>query len=141
MSTRTAQAHWKGGLKSGQGTMQVESGAFETRYSAASRFESESGSNPEELIGAAHAGCFSMALALMLEQAHYTPERIDTRARVQLDQQEDGYAITRIELDTQAQVPKLEAAEFEKLAQSAKTNCPVSKALKGVEITLQAALK
>ena len=140
MPTRISEAHWNGGFRYGHGTMQIGNGGLAGPYSAGSRFDDESGNNPEELIGAAHAGCFSMALSMLLEQAGYVPEEIDTRAAVRLDVQNGGYRITRIDLTTWARVPGIDAAQFENFAQTAKTDCPVSKALAGTEITLKAQL-
>ena len=141
MPTRISEAHWTGGLKAGKGVMEVGSGAYKGSYSFGTRFEEARGSNPEELIGAAHAGCFSMALSDVLEQSGHKPENIDTKAKVHLDAKNGGFRIARIELETQAHVPGLNKADFEKFAQTAKTNCPVSQALKGVEISLNAQLK
>jgi len=135
MVTQKAQAVWRGGLK--QGTGSFRSGTIEGQYSFASRFEGGAGSTPEELIGAAHASCFSMALSLFLEQAGKRPDTIRTTATVQLDPEK--LAITRIDLDTEAEVPGLSEAEFQKLADQAKQNCPVSKALGGVDIALKSA--
>lgn len=141
MPKRTAQAKWEGKLKDGRGTVQLGSGAFEGNYSFSSRFEHGTGTNPEELIGAAHAGCFSMALSKMLEDAGYPPENIRTCAEVQINKTEEGFAITDILLSTEAAVPAIEADKFQELAQKAKDNCPVSKALAGASIQLQANLK
>jgi osmotically inducible protein OsmC len=122
--------------------MKVESGAFEVPYSASSRFESGSGSNPDELLGAAHAGCFSMALSLMLGQAGYEPESIETTASVSIEPEGDGFAIKRIHLSTKGRVPNIDEATFRKHAENAKVGCPVSQALAAVpEITLDAALR
>ncbi len=140
MVERTAEAEWKGSLSDGNGTMKLGSGAFEGRYSFKSRFENEKGTNPEELIAAAHAGCFSMALALGLGQAGFTPRRIHTTAKARIERVGDGFRITRIELDTQAEVPGIDPAAFGKQAQAAKQGCPVSQALSGTEITLNARL-
>lgn len=140
MPIRVSKAQWTGGLKSGKGKMQLGSGAFEGPYSFGSRFESERGSNPEELIAAAHAGCFSMALSMILEDTGHTAEMIDTQASVHLDPQNGGFKISRIDLETRAQVPGMGKSEFEKCAQTAKADCPVSQALKGVEISLHAEL-
>lgn len=139
MPTRTAQAVWKGTLKEGSGALKVESGAFQGNYSYGSRFEEASGTNPEELVGAAHAGCFSMAFALMLEEAGFEPKSVQTAARVTLDANKT--AITTIELSTAAEVPNIEEANFQEIANNAKEGCPVSKALAGVDIKLQATLK
>ena len=137
MAVRTSSAEWKGTLKEGGGTMRLGSGAFEGPYTYASRFETGPGTNPEELIGAAHAGCFSMFLAALLTGAGFTPKRIATTAKVHLD---EGPRITLIELNTQAEVPGLTDAELQKHADTAKKNCPVSMALAGPEIRLQAQL-
>jgi osmotically inducible protein OsmC len=120
--------------------MRLGSGAFEGRYSFASRFEEGTGTNPEELIGAAHAGCFSMALAAGLERAGYAPTAIDTSARVHLERVESGFRISRIELDCTAEVSGIDDAAFREQAEAAKTNCPVSQALAGVDIQLDAHL-
>jgi osmotically inducible protein OsmC len=141
MPTNTAQAVWKGTLQKGKGTMTVGSGAFEGAYSYDTRFEGGAGTNPEELIGAAHAGCFSMALSMLLEKAGHPPREIRTRAEVKLEKVEDGFAITRIRLETEADVPGMEAAAFREQAEAAKKGCPVSKALAGTQIELKAALK
>jgi osmotically inducible protein OsmC len=140
MAVRTSQAQWKGPLKEGEGTMRLGSGAYEGAYSFPSRFESGRGTNPEELIAAAHAGCFSMAFSLFLGNAGYTPKRIDTTANVHLEPSGGGFEISRIELNTEAEVPGIDEAEFQKQAQAAKDNCPVSKALAGPKITLNARL-
>jgi len=140
MLVRKATAVWEGGLKNGQGTMRFGSGAYEGRYSFASRFEQGPGTNPEELIGAAHAGCFSMALSLVLEQAGYKPERIDTTARVSIDKVPEGFRITTIELETEGRVPGIDEKTFQEKAEAAKQGCPVSVALTGVEIKLRARL-
>jgi osmotically inducible protein OsmC len=140
MATRTAEAIWRGDLKTGQGTVTLGSGAFQGEYSFPSRFESGRGTNPEELIGAAHAGCFSMALAAGLTGAGHPPARVQTSARVHLERGGDGFAITRIDLTTEAEVPGLDEAAFQQHAQTAKQTCPVSKALAGTEITLAARL-
>lgn len=141
MPIRESEAHWNGGLKTGKGVVKTGSGGFEGRYSAGTRFGDDSGTNPEELIGAAHAGCFSMALAMLLEQAGHAPERIDTLAKVHLDPEDGGYKISRIELDTRGTVPGIEQDAFEKQARAAKGDCPVSKALAGVEISVTARLE
>lgn len=137
MAVRTSSAVWKGSLKDGAGTMQLGSGAYEGPFTFASRFESGPGTNPEELLGAAHAGCFSMFLAALLTKAGFTPTRVATTAKVHLG---DGPTITLIELDTQAEVPGVTEADFQKHAEAAKKNCPVSKALAGPEIRLAAHL-
>lgn len=140
MAIRSSEAEWRGNLREGQGTMKLGSGAFEGRYSFVSRFESGSGTNPEELIGAAHAGCFSMALSAGLSKAGFTPTRVHTKAKVHLEPVEGGFGITRIELETEAQVPGIDASTFQQQAEGAKKNCPVSKALAGTQITLTAKL-
>jgi lipoyl-dependent peroxiredoxin len=141
MPKRTASARWDGSLQEGSGAMRMASGAYEGPYSFQSRFEEGDGTNPEELIAAAHAGCFSMALSLVLGQAGHEPESIETEATVQLDKAGDGFAITHILLRSQARVPGIDADEFQQLAEAAKDGCPVSKALGGVEsIALEAEL-
>jgi len=137
MAVRTSTAEWKGTLKEGAGTMKLGSGAYEGPFTYASRFETGPGTNPEELLGAAHAGCFSMFLAALLGGAGFVPERIATSATVHLG---DGPTITLIELSTQAQVPGLTEAGLQEHAEAAKKNCPVSKALAGPKITLQVKL-
>jgi len=140
MAVRKAEAVWQGSVREGQGKVKLGSGTFEGAYSFVSRFENGKGTNPEELIGAAHAGCFSMALAAGLGRANITPKRISTTAQVHLEKSGDGFAITRIELNTEGDVPGIDAATFAKHAEDAKRNCPVSKALAGTAITLQAKL-
>ncbi|MEP7226625.1 MAG: OsmC family protein [Gemmatimonadales bacterium] len=135
MIKQKAQAVWRGGLKNGSGSFR--SGTIEGEYSFASRFEGGKGSTPEGLIGAAHAGCFSMALSLFLGEQGHTPEAIRTTATVELDPKQ--LAITRIELETEAEVPGLDEAAFREIAEQAKKNCPVSKALGGVQIVLKSA--
>jgi osmotically inducible protein OsmC len=143
MPARKSTAHWEGSLKDGGGTVALGSGAFEGQYGYRSRFEDGPGTNPEELIGAAHAGCFSMALSLALGEAGYTPDAIDTEATVHFgpDTSGDGFAISKIDLVTRARVPGIEASEFAQLADGAKAGCPVSKALRAVDITLDATLE
>ena len=140
MPTRKAKAEWNGSLKDGKGKMKLESGAYEGAYSFRSRFEEGDGTNPEELIGAAHAGCFSMALSAGLGKAGFKPKRISTEARVELEKVGEGFQITRIHLDTEAEIPDIEESVFEKHAEEAKSTCPVSKALAGPEVTLTAKL-
>jgi osmotically inducible protein OsmC len=140
MATRKADAVWTGGLRDGKGTVRLGSGAFEGSYSFASRFEEAGGTNPEELIAAAHAGCFSMALSAALGKAGFAPQRIATTAKVHLEKVGEAFGITRIELSTDASVPDIDDAKFQEIANQAKENCPVSKALKAVEITLEARL-
>jgi lipoyl-dependent peroxiredoxin len=140
MPTRTSEALWEGGLKGGRGTVKLGSGAYEGAYSFSSRFESGTGTNPEELIAAAHAGCFSMALSHGLSQAGFPPTRVHTTAEVHLEKAGDGFAIPRIDLVTEAEVPNIDEAKFREQAETAKRNCPVSKVLAGAEITLAAKL-
>ncbi len=140
MAKRTASAVWEGTLKDGKGRVKLGSGAFEGQYSFASRFEEGTGTNPEELIGAAHAGCFSMALAAGLTRAGFNPTRINTNASVSLEKVGEGFKITRIELNTEAEIPNIEEAAFLEQAETAKKNCPVSQALAGTEIKLNAKL-
>lgn len=140
MPMRHANAVWKGKVEDGAGEMKLGSGAYEGTYSFASRFEDGTGTNPEELIAAAHAGCFSMALSLMLSEAGHPPEQVQTEAKVHLDKQGDGFAIPKIELETTGKVPGIDQETFQEHAEKAKTDCPVSKALAGAEITLTAKL-
>jgi osmotically inducible protein OsmC len=140
MPTRSAKARWEGNLKNGNGFLKLGSRAFEGIYSFDSRFESGTGTNPEELIGAAHAGCYSMALSMLLENAGHPPRSIETQADVRLDKVEEGFRITGIELQTEADVPGIDPQEFQKQAEAAKDGCPVSRALAGTEIRLQAKL-
>lgn len=137
---RKGSAAWQGGLKDGKGTISTESGALnDYPYGFASRFEGVRGSNPEELIGAAHASCFTMALSLILGEAKLTADRMDTSADVTLEQVEGGYAITAIHLTLKAKIPGADQATFEKLTAMAKAGCPVSKLFKA-QITLDATL-
>jgi lipoyl-dependent peroxiredoxin len=141
MPRRRANARWDGSLQEGSGTMRMASGAYEGPYSFQSRFEEGDGTNPEELIAAAHAGCFSMALSAGLGGAGYDPDSIETEATVQLDRVGEGFAITQINLRTRASVPGIDAEEFQQRAEAAKEGCPVSQALGGVEtIELEAEL-
>ena len=140
MPVRKAEAEWKGSLSRGSGRMKVGSGAFEGPFSFPSRFEDGPGSNPEELIGAAHAGCFSMALSHILSEAGHIPDVVHTTARVHIDKVDDGFKITTIELQTEGKVPGIDEATFQEKAEAAKEGCPVSRALAGTEIKLQAKL-
>lgn len=140
MAVRSAHARWEGALVSGKGTMDTESGAFSGAYSFSSRFEDGGGTNPEELIGAAHAGCFSMALAHGLAEGGHVATSVDTTARVTIRPVEGGFAITGIDLDTTAVVPGISDAEFQAAAEATKVGCPVSKALAAVPISLRATL-
>jgi osmotically inducible protein OsmC len=141
MPLRKAEAAWHGTFRDGEGKMRLGSGAFEGGYSYRSRMEEGLGTNPEELLGAAHAGCFSMSLARRLSAAGYSPERIHTEARVRFGRAGEGYAISRIELRTEAEVPGVDEELFLEKAEAAKRDCAVSKALAGVnEISLEAKL-
>ncbi len=140
MAMRTAEAEWRGNLTEGKGHMRLGAGAYDGPYDFRSRMGDGAGTNPEELLGAAHAGCFSMALALELSQAGATVENIHTKAKVHFDKQDGGWSIHRIDLKTEASVSDVSAALFEEHAQNAKKNCPVSRALSGVDIRLQAKL-
>lgn len=140
MPTRSADATWKGNLPDGHGTMRMESGSYEGPYSSQSRFEEGDGTNPEELIAAAHAGCFSMAFANVLDEEGYDPESVETTAEVTLRMLEDGPAITAVTLNTSARVSGIDNDTFQNIAEAAKSGCPVSKALAGAEITVDATL-
>lgn len=140
MPVRTANAKWNGNLREGNGTMKFGGGAFEGQYSFNSRFESGIGTNPEELIGAAHAGCFSMAFSAGLDAAGHKPNSVATTAKVSIEPVEGGFGITKIELDCEADVPGIDPAKFQELAEGAKKGCPVSKALAAVNIVLNAKL-
>src|SRR5262249_48420469 len=138
---RTAEAEWKGTTREGSGKLKLGSGAFEGPYSFKSRFESGTGTNPEELLGAAHAGCFSMALSLALTTAGSPPEQIHTVAHVHLDRDQVGFVISKIELATEVKAPGLDDAKLQELAKAAKASCPLSRALAAVPtITLSAKL-
>ncbi len=137
---RTSEARWSGDLKSGKGTVRLGSGAFEGPYSFTSRFESGVGTNPEELLGAAHAGCYSMALAAGLASAGHPATSVVTTATVHLTKGASGFAITGIDLKTRGEVPGVSAAEFAKFAEETRTGCIVSKALSAVPMTLDAQL-
>jgi osmotically inducible protein OsmC len=140
MTRRTSEAQWEGTLKDGKGRFWTGSGEVSGVYSFGTRFEEQEGTNPEELIGAAHASCFSMALAGDLEKAGHRPESVRTVATVSLRKGDAGYEITGVGLDAQAQVAGIEEAEFQRIAEGTRVGCPVSKALAAVPITLQAAL-
>ena len=141
MAVQAASAEWKGSLKEGAGTMRTGSGAFEGPFTFVSRFETGPGTNPEELLGAAHAGCFSMALSAALGRAGHTPTAIRTNAKVHLGASEAGPTITQIDLDVEGQVPGIDQAAFQQFAEGAKSGCVVSRALAGVKsITLNARL-
>ena len=141
MSVREAHARWEGDLRQGKGSMRLGSGAFEGQYSFKSRFEEGAGTNPEELIGAAHAGCFSMAFSNLLAEAGHVPTRVSTQARVHLERVDGKPTISRIELDTEGEVPGIDPKTFQEIAERAKAGCPVSRALAAVDISLQARLK
>jgi osmotically inducible protein OsmC len=140
MPVRTAAAEWKGALADGSGTLESESGALNTSYTWKGRAEDGGGTNPEELIAAAHAGCFSMALTAGLGKSGHQPKQVNTTARVHFEKQDAGFAITKIELSTEAVVPGIDESAFQGAAEAAKMNCPVSKALTGTNITLSAKL-
>jgi osmotically inducible protein OsmC len=138
---KTASAHWQGGIKDGKGRISTQSGALKDQpYGFNTRFEDQPGTNPEELIGAAHAGCFSMALSAGLGKAGFTPTRVHTKATVHLEKVGESFSITRIDLDTEAEVPGIDEKAFMEQAEGAKKGCPVSKALTGTEIKLNARL-
>ena len=142
MPARKAEAEWKGNLREGSGRVKLGSGAFEGSYSFASRFENGKGTNPEELIGAAHAGCFTMALTAGLGRAGFQPKRVHTTATVHIDKVGEGFEITKIELDVEAEVPNIDDNAFHAQANAAKEGCPVSKALRaGVQITVRGELE
>jgi lipoyl-dependent peroxiredoxin len=140
MAIRSASAVWEGTLKEGQGEMRLGSGAFEGAYSFVSRFEEGDGTNPEELIGAALAGCFSMALSAELTRSGFPPKRIATAASVHFERVDGKATITRIDLNTEAEVPQIDEQTFNEKAAGAKTDCPVSRALAVKEINLVARL-
>ena len=140
MPVRKAEAEWKGTLREGKGEIKSESGAIAGQYSFGTRFENGKGTNPEELIGAAHAGCFSMALAAGLEKAGKPATRVHTTAAVRLEKVGEAFSITKIDLTTEAVVPGMEDVAFQSAARAAKEGCPVSKALSGVQISLNAKL-
>ncbi len=138
---KTASAHWEGTLKEGKGTISTESGVLrDNPYGFNTRFEDEPGTNPEELIGAAHAACFSMAFSMLLGQQKFTPDSIDTKAVVTLDKDGEGFSITRVDLYMRARIPGIDQATFDQVANQAKAGCPVSK-LFNAEINLDARLE
>jgi lipoyl-dependent peroxiredoxin len=141
MAVRKSSAVWEGTLNEGSGKMRIGRGLFEANYSFASRFEDGSGTNPEELIGAAHAGCFSMALSAELGKAGFSPKEIQTTASVHLEKIDGKQTISKIHLDTEVEIPGIDENQFKALAAVAKSGCPVSRALTGVEITLNAVLR
>ena len=140
MPVRSAEAVWEGDLKAGKGNISTQSGAYKGAYSFSSRFEEGTGTNPEELIAAAHAGCFSMALSGALTKSGHPPEKIETTAEVGLVKEGDGFRIPTIKLKTAVKVAGLDDASFQKIAKAAKEGCPVSKVLAGAEISLDAKL-
>ena len=140
MPDRRAEAEWDGNLRDGRGRLKLESGAFQGNYSFRDRFEDGKGTNPEELLGAAHAGCFTMALTAGLTAAGHPPGHIHTTATVSLEREGEGFGITKIALATEATVPGITPADFQAQAQKAKAGCPVSKALAGTSISLTAKL-
>jgi osmotically inducible protein OsmC len=138
---RTASAKWSGGLKDGRGSISTQSGALKDQpYGFKTRFEGEPGTNPEELLGAAHAGCFTMALSLILGEAGLTADEMQTTAKVSLDQVDGGFAITAVQLTLKAKIPGTDDATFQKLATTAKENCPLSKVI-NADISLDATLE
>lgn len=140
MPTRTSKAVWEGTIEKGRGQLEMGSGSCSPSYSFASRFENGAGTNPEELLAAAHAGCFAMALSLALGRAGFQPERVEAEAAVTIERSGDGFTIRSSALTCEARVPGLDAVTFAKHAEAAKSGCPVSKALAGVDITLEARL-
>jgi osmotically inducible protein OsmC len=138
---RTASAVWQGGLKDGKGTISSQSGVLkDTQYSFGTRFENGIGTNPEELIAAAHAGCFTMALSGQLTSVERPPQLLETTATVTMEKTDDGPTVTKIHLTTRARVPNIEKDKFDELAKKAKEGCPISRLLKAAEITLDAQL-
>jgi osmotically inducible protein OsmC len=139
--TTFGTAVWRGGLKDGKGAIATKSGALkDVPYGFASRFEGQPGTNPEELIGAAHAACFAMAMSLGLGEAGFTADQMDAKSDVTLEKVPDGFAITKIHLTLKAKIPGIDDAKFQKIADATKQGCPVSKVLKGATITLDATL-
>ena len=141
MPTRNASAVWEGGLQGGNGRFQGESGVISGSYSFGSRFGNAGGTNPEELLAAAEAACFSMALAVGLEQAGHTATRVETKAACTVEKLEEGFKITTMKLDVRVAAPGIDDAKFQQIAAATKVGCPVSKALAGVDIQLQATLE
>ncbi|HSB90456.1 MAG TPA: OsmC family peroxiredoxin [Anaerolineales bacterium] len=140
MPVRSAQAVWEGTSREGKGRVRADGGGFEGPYSYASRFEDGAGTNPEELLAAAHAACFSMALASRLARAGVAPRRIQSKSNVTIDKVEGDWSVTGIRLQVEADVPGANDADFQRMAEDAKVNCPISRALKAVPITLEAML-
>lgn len=140
MPIRSSQAVWKGTLKEGSGTLKTGSGAYEGPYNFVSRFESGAATNPEELVAAAHAGCYSMAMSGGLERAGFKAVRIATKASVHLDKTDAGFTVTQIDLDVEADVPGIDDKKFAEIAEGTKSGCPISRLLTGAKITLKARL-
>ena len=140
MPVRNANATWNGSLKEGQGNVKLGSGAFEGKYSFTSRFESGAGTNPEELLGAAHAACYSMALSAGLGKVGFNPQTVHTTAEVSIEKVGEGFKITRIRLRSEAKVPGIDARKFKEIADQTKSGCPVSQALSATPIELEAKL-
>ncbi len=140
MQTNNAQAQWKGSLKEGSGKMKLGSGSYEGEYSFATRFENKGGTNPDELVGAALAGCYSMAMSLGLEGEGFTPNSIDTKAEVDFGLVDGHPKISQIRLNTKADIPGINNEQFQQIAEATKKGCPVSQALSGVDIQLEAEL-
>lgn len=140
MPVRSSSAEWKGTLKEGKGLMKLGSGAFEGQYSFSTRFENGKGTNPEELIAAAHAGCFSMAFSNILGMANFTPEFIRTTAKATIEKVSDKMTVTKIDLETEAKIPGIDAATFQAKANDAKNGCPISRLLAAAQISLTAKL-
>ena len=141
MPNRTANAVWKGGLKGGTGSFKVPRGNYEAPYSFGSRFEEAAGMSPEDLVAAAHAACYSMALSGALEKAGFTPDQIETQAQVTLESVDGAQTISRIHLETNGRVPNIDDGAFQRAAEDAKNNCPVSRLFKGATITVTAKLQ
>jgi osmotically inducible protein OsmC len=141
MPVRKASAVWNGNLRDGNGTVKTETGSFDGKYSFTSRFEEGKGTNPEELLAAAHAACYSMALSGNIKKAGFEPVKIITEDKVYVEKVGDGYTITKIEVFTDAEIPGIDAAKFNELAEATKKGCPVSRAMTGTEIILNARLK
>jgi len=137
---KSASAHWEGDLKQGKGTISTQSGALrDNPYGFNTRFEDQPGTNPEELVAAAHAGCFSMAFSLMLGEEGFTPDSIDTKATATLEKTDEGFTVTRLELEMDARIPEISQKQFEEIANKAKAGCPISRLL-NADITLKARL-
>ncbi len=141
MPIRKANAQWNGDLREGKGTVKTESGALDGQYSFSTRFEEGTGTNPEELIAAAHAGCYSMALSAALAKNGFRPISVKTEDKVYLEKVGEGFSITKIEVTTEAEIEGIDNEKFQQFAEDAKKNCPVSKVLTGTEIVLNATLK